>query len=298
MPRTPNFAAYAALCLASLFWAGSFSATKIALSGYAPMVVVFGRMFLATLILAPFAGRILRTCSREPGDWKYLLLMVLGEPCLYFVFEANALRLTTSSQAGMITATMPLFVSVAAYFLLGERLGRKTVAGLLLAALGVVWLSTGGSATADAPDPMLGNTLEVLAMACTVSYIINSKRLSLRYPPLALTMFMSWAGTIFFLPLIFLPGTELPAAFPLGPTLGVVFLCLFATLGAFFCYNYGVKAIPASQAATFVNLIPVQTVIMGWLILDEVFTPHQFAASALVLAGVWLSQQRKAKPAA
>lgn len=290
MPAPSNPLAYAALCLASLFWAGSFSAMKIALSGYSPMFVVFARMLLALVLLAPFARRILKACDPRPGDWKFIALMALGEPCLYFLFEANALRYTTSSQAGMITATMPLFVSVAAFFILKERLTRRAVAGLAVAAAGVVWLSAGGAASESAPDPVLGNTLEVLAMACTVSYIINSKHLSRRYPPLALTLFMTVAGTVFFFPLIFLPGSELPSSMPMGPTLGVVFLSLFATLGAFFCYNYGVRQIPASQAAGFVNLIPAQTVVLGWLILGEVFTPQQFAASVLVLAGVWLSQ--------
>ena len=49
--------------------------------------------------------------------------------------------------------------------------------------------------------------------------------------------------------------------------------------------------IPASKASIFVNLIPVFTVILGWLILDERFTGAQYLASALVFIGIYVSQR-------
>ena len=76
------------------------------------------------------------------------------------------------------------------------------------------------------------------------------------------------------------------------PALAVVYLGSFVTLGAYLCYNYGVSKIPASQASAFVNLIPVFTVILGFAILGERFSVWQYAASVLVLAGVFLSQRR------
>jgi len=291
MPTVPPLFAYLALIMASLLWGGSFIAMKYALGSFDPMVVVFGRMAMALAVLAPFAGRLRQACSPRPGDLKFLIFMALCEPCLYFSFEANALRFTTASQAGMITATLPLMVSMAAIVLLKEKVGRGTLAGFALAVAGVVWLSLGSVATEDAPNPVLGNVLEVLAMTSAVGYIITSKHLSTRYTPLYLTLFMAGTGTLFFLPALFLPGTTLPTSFPLGPCLAVAFLGLIVTLGAYFCYNFGVKCIPASQAAAFINLIPVFAVTLGWLILDEVFTPQQFAASALVLGGILLTQR-------
>ncbi len=290
--KSSPWLAYVALCFASFLWAGSFSAMKIALSGYSPMFVVFARMLLAFLLLAPFSKNIFRSCQPKLSDIKFLLLMVLGEPCLYFVFEANALRFTSSAHSGMVTATLPLFVSLGAMFFLKERLPRHAFVGLLLAAGGVVWLSLGGIPTSNSPRPAFGNMLELCAMLCTVSYILNSRHLSLRYSPLALTFAMTFAGSLFFFPLLFLPGYSFPTTFPLRPTLAIVFLSLFATVCAFFCYNFGIKKTSASRASTFINLIPVLTVAMGWLILDEKFTLEQCCASAFVLLGVWLSQKK------
>jgi drug/metabolite transporter (DMT)-like permease len=41
-----------------------------------------------------------------------------------------------------------------------------------------------------------------------------------------------------------------------------------------------------------VNLIPVFTVLLGWLILGEQFTPTQYLAALLILTGIFLSQDR------
>ncbi|BBD08848.1 DMT family transporter [Desulfovibrio ferrophilus] len=293
MKTTSPLLAYLALTMASLLWGGSFIAMKYALATFDPMIIIFGRMALGFAVMLPFATRIRQGCTPRPGDFKFLVFMALCEPCLYFVFEANALQYTTASQAGMITATLPLMVSMAAIPILKEKVSPGTLFGFGLAVAGVVWLSTSGVATEDAPNPMLGNILEVLAMASAVGYIITSKHLSTRYSPLYLTMFMAGAGTVFFLPTLLLPGTHLPTSFPTGPCLAVAFLGIAVTLGAFFCYNYGVKCIPTSQAAAFINLIPVFTATMGWLFLGEIFTYQQFAASTLVLGGVLISQHKK-----
>jgi drug/metabolite transporter (DMT)-like permease len=74
--------------------------------------------------------------------------------------------------------------------------------------------------------------------------------------------------------------------------LAVIYLGAFISFGAYGLYNFGVSRIPVSQASAFVNLIPVFTVLMGWLILGEQFTPTQYLAALLILTGIFLSQAR------
>jgi drug/metabolite transporter (DMT)-like permease len=68
-------------------------------------------------------------------------------------------------------------------------------------------------------------------------------------------------------------------------------------MGAYGLYNYAVSKVPASQASAFVNLIPVFTVILGRIILDEHFTAVQYVASAIVIAGVFMSQDMSRRDA-
>lgn len=277
------------LVLAMLLWASSFIALKIAFESYHPMVVIFGRMAVAGVCFLFLASK-LKGSEWRRGDLKYLAFMVVCEPCLYFLFETHAVKNTTASQAGMVTAMLPLMVAVAAGLCLHEKVSRRTMSGFLLAVAGVCLLGATGEASGSAPRPALGNFLEFLAMVCATGYNIALKKLTERYSPLFLTALQAFVGTFFFLPFLFLPGTELPRAFDLEAVASILYLGVFVTLGAYGLYNYGVSRMPASQASAFVNLIPVFTVILGWAILGERFTLVQYGASLLVFIGVFVSQ--------
>lgn len=283
-----------ALSAASILWASAFIAFKLAFQAYDPMFVVFGRMLVACVCFLPLAVRY-RSMTYHKGDWKPICLMALCEPCLYFLFETAAIKNTEASQAGMIVAMLPLMVGIGAHFLLKETVTRRTMTGFLVAVLGAGLLSVLSVSTESAPHPALGNFLEFLAMCCATGYTILLKRLSARYSPMFLTYAQAVLGCLFFLPLIFLPGQELPTRFVLVPALSIIYLGAAITLGAYGLYSYGVSKIPASQASAFVNLIPVATVIMARLVLGEVFSVGQYLASGLVLGGVLLSQDRKAR---
>ncbi len=287
--------AYLGLVAAMILWASSFVALKLAFRGYDPMVVIFGRMLVASFCFLPFVPRFRTGNTFRRRDLPTLLFMALCEPCLYFLFEARALELTTASQAGMITALLPLMVAVCARFILQETLTGGMLIGFAMAIAGAIWLSLAGEASPDAPRPLLGNFLEFLAMVCATGYIISLKRLTRRYTPFFLTAIQAFVGAVFFLPFLGLPSTELPSHWAWGPSLAIVYLGAVITLGAYGLYNYGVSRIPASQASVFVNLIPVFTVILGWLILDERFTSAQYLASALVFVGIYISQHRSSR---
>lgn len=275
------------LLAAMLLWAGSFIATKIALRDLPPLLVVFSRMFLASLIFA-FLARRLRRFDYRPGDWKPLLFMALCEPCLYFVSESYALGYTSASQAGMITSLLPLLVAVAAWPLLGEALRPRALSGCLLAIAGAVWLSVIGSPDEDAPNPLLGNFLEFLAMVCATGYTISLKRLSVRYSPLFLTAVQAVVGCVFFLPAAIWQNAG--ARWTTDAILAVLYLSVGVTILAYGFYNYGVSKIPAGKASAFINLIPVFTLGLAWLFLDEQLTPWQYVAAGVIFLGVWISR--------
>lgn len=278
------------LVLAMLLWASSFVALKLAFRGYHPMQVIFGRMLIASLCFVVFIPSFSRLNWRR-RDIKYLLIMAVCEPCLYFLFEAKALELTSASQAGMITAMLPLLVAILAWGWLKEQVNRQTLLGFSLAIIGAVWLSLASGPSSDAPHPLLGNICEFLAMVCAAGYTVSLKHLTNNYPPLFLTAFQAFVGSLFFFPFLLLPEVGVPGHWESLPALAVIYLGTFITFGAYGCYNYGVSRIPVSQAAGYVNLIPVFGVILGMLVLGERLNFLQWLACALVFSGVWLSSR-------
>ncbi|HDQ41120.1 MAG TPA: DMT family transporter [Desulfonatronum sp.] len=291
MSQSIDRLAAAALFLASALWGGSFIAMKLAIGVYGPMVVVFARMALASLCFLFLAGRF-KSERYRPGDWKPLVFMALCEPCLYFLFEAMALTYTSASQAGMIVAILPVMVAVAARFILHEHLPARTWVGFALAIFGVIWLTVHSVSDEHAPNPLLGNFLEFLAMCCAMGYMITVKTLCTRFSPLFLTAVQAFVACLFFLPLLFLPGTTMPDAFHLGAVISILYLGIGVTLAAYWLYNFGISRIPAGQASSFVNLVPVTTLFLGWLFLGERLTPTQYLACAVVIFAVFLGQGR------
>ncbi len=278
--------AAAALCGASLLWGASFIAMKAAMTAFSPMFIVFARLAIG-------AALMIWLLRRQGGvipprrDLAPVVFMTLCEPCLYFTFEAKALQYTQAAQAGMITSMLPLMVTAAAAFFLKERMGARSLFGLVLAVAGVICISLAAEETDGAPNPLLGNFLEFLAMVSAVGYIITAKTLGERHSPLFLTAMQAIMGTIFFTPVLFF--VPLPESFPLMPSLAVVFLALGVTFAAFILYNYGVSKVEASRASVFINLIPVFTLIMAWIFLGERLTPWQYLGVAVVFLGVFLS---------
>jgi drug/metabolite transporter (DMT)-like permease len=282
--------ALAALSAAVLLWGASFAAMRVAVQALDPWAVMWLRMILATLLLLPFLPR-LAPARRQAGDWRWLLPLVATQPCLYFLLESHALQYTSSSQAGVISASVPLMVAIGARLLLGEPLRRKTLWGLLLALSGVAILTGSAGGAGQGSDPLLGNALELLAMVCAAVNMVLVKRLSNRYGPWTLTGMQMAAGSLFFLP-------GLPVLVEAPPSLWtprliaiLLFLGSLVTLGAFGLYNWGMSRLPAARAASFINLVPVAAVVIGWVVLGESLSGLQCLAAGVVLAGVWISQR-------
>ncbi len=280
----------AALFTAVLLWGGSFAAMRLAVQAMSPWSVVWLRMVIALAVILPFAGR-LKIGAYHRGDWRLLVPMVLFQPCIYFLLESNALRFTTSSQAGVISTSVPLLVALGAWLILAEPVTRKTFAGLFLSVVGVTVLSLSGGSDTSASNPLLGNLLELCAMASAAVNMILVKRLSERYNPWLLTALQVTAGTLFFSPGLVMLIRNPGPAWTVQLVFSIVFLGGLVTLGAFGLYNWGMSRIPVSRASAFINLVPVTAVAIGWTVMGESLSGLQCAAAAAVILGVGISQK-------
>ena len=284
------------LVVAMALWGSSFIALKIAFAELSPMWVICGRMVLGSLVFLA-AWRWRGRLEYRAGDWKYLAGLAVCEPCLYFIFEAIALQNTSASQAGMITALMPLLVAVGAFIFLRERITRMSLAGFVLAVAGAIWLSVAGTADEHAPNPLLGNFFEFLAMICAMGYTLILKHLSQRYSAFVMTAMQAFVGAPFFL-LLALTMEPVPASISWQGLAAVVYLGVLVTVGAYGLFNFAVGRLPASQASAFINLIPLFTLLIAVLMLGETLNAEQIVAAVVVFAGVALSQwQRPVVPA-
>lgn len=278
-----------ALVFAMFIWASSFIALKTAINDLEPYTVIFLRMFTASLCFVYFIKSFTKyTFSKT--DIKYIILLAFFEPCLYFIFEAKAISLTTASQVGMITSLMPIITAMAAGYFLKEIISKQLIIGSLIALCGAVWLSLQAVSSISAPNPMLGNFFELLAMVCGAGYTIVARYLSDKYSALFITAIQVFIGTIFFFPFFIYEFSTSDLNFTTNAVLCVLYLGVVVTLGGYGLYNYALTKIEASKAAVFVYLIPVFTLILAYLILNEKLSNIELIASFTILIGVFISE--------
>lgn len=210
------------------------------------------------------------------------------EPCLYFLLEVNALRYTSAGQAGMVCALLPLVVALVAFLLIGERVSRRQLLGFAVAIFGIALLGFGSGADEFAPNALLGNSLEMAAMFCAATYSVVFKKLCSRYSVLTLTALQAFVGTLFFAPFAF--SEPWPADWAWQDMAVIVFLGACVTLGAYLLYNWSVTQVKVTLAAAYVNLIPVFTLLLAYLLLGETLNALQWVACGAVLLGIALGQ--------
>lgn len=278
-----------ALLLAMMFWGSSFVVMKIALRAWDPLLAIFGRLLVASVVFLLLARKF-GNIEYRTGDWKLLAFMSLCEPCLYFTFEAHALKYTSASEAATITALLPLMTVFAARYMLEEKLSRKVLVGIGSAVIGVLGLTWFSNTSENAPCPVLGNGLEFLAMICATGYTIACRYLSQRYSALFLTALPAFIGTIFFMPALLFSRWENDIQFSPPILASIVYLGVIVNVLTYFLFNYGLSRLSASRVSLYINLIPVFSMLFGWLILSEQLSSAQYLAAALVMGGTFFGQ--------
>lgn len=281
---------YLALVMTVIFWGLSFVATKVALESIPTFTLVFLRFGLsAVLFLILMIGKGVPSFSGR--DHFLIILTACFEPGLYFIFETIGLQYTSAPKASLIIATVPIAVLILSSFLLGERSTLTSFFGIILSLIGIAILIGGGvDFTWSLEGSLLGDLLIFGAVISAAFYIVSARNLGKKYSALQITSLQIIYGALLYLPAFLweLPRVDWSSITSRSLT-AVACLTVFATVVAFFFYNYALTKISASRASVFINGIPVVTAVGAWLILGETLTGLQMAGGLLVLLAVCIT---------
>ncbi len=287
--KNPNeIFAYVSLFIAVILYGTTLTATKVCLEFYSLTSLMMFRMLISAVIFLPFFFTVYKGIKIEKKDYKLLFLMTICEPCLYFLFETHALQFTSSGQAGIVSSLEPIFIVMGARIILKERLPIFAYYGLFIGILGSVFLSMFSDVNELAPNPGLGNSLELCAIILTDISIITTKYLMDKYPPFFLAGFQVLGGGIFFTLLNYFA----KGSFSVIPNISTAILLYLGilTVIAYALYNFAICTLSASKASPFLFLLPVSAVVFGWFFLNETFNMNQFFASIFIFIGIYISQ--------
>jgi drug/metabolite transporter (DMT)-like permease len=283
--------AYLLLLAMAVCFGGTWPAGKLAVDDVSPFTVAATRFTIATLLLALWAVR--RGGLVRPSRRDLPLVLALGATAVagYNALFLYGLELAPASDGAIIVPGLaPVFTVLIAWPVLGERIGRRGVAGLVLAFAGLVAVigPTGGI---DG-DRLLGALLFVAGAACWGVYSVLGKFATARFGAVRATLYATTTGALLLLPFaIAESGWSKLAAASGSAWASILYLAVFGTVLAFVLFYEGISRIGASRATAFALLIPIFGVLGSVLILDESIGAGTFVGGVAILAGLWLVQQ-------
>lgn len=291
--RQTAWAGHGAALLTILIWGTTFISTKVLLTSFQPVEILFLRFVLGFLALCLIYPRRLQLGERRQELW--FAAAGLCGVTLYYLLENIALTYTLASNVGVLVSVSPVFTALFSHFLLRrEKLCPAFFAGLAVALAGVVLLSYNGSAVLKL-DPR-GDVLALLAAAIWSAYSLITRHISsFGYPVVQTTRRIFAYGLVFMLPALLIFGFRPSLAAVLEPVnlLNLVYLGLGACALCFVTWNFAVGKLGAVKTSTYIYLVPVVTLATSALVLGEPVTPLSAVGAALTVAGLALSEHKK-----
>lgn len=269
----------------------SFLFSKSALDYAHPLVILSARFTVSFLVLNLLwlFGAFKLNLKGKPKKW--ILIMALCQPMLYFTFELYGIENTSSALSGVIISLVPVAVMILSAVFLREKPSFSQVLFSMLSLAAVVAISL---LSADGSKSKLtGIVLLLGAVLCAAVFNILSRHEAENYSPFERTYIMFLVGAVGFNLLTFAVlrenwVTEVTAAVCHAEFwTSVLYLSVMSSILAFMLYNYSTSVLTPVMSASFSNLITVVSVLAGILILKEEMSVPQLVCCTLIILGVF-----------
>ena len=289
LPMRPKDLALALLVI--LVWGVNFAVIKVGVVGIPPLLLGALRFMLAAFPAALFL---------KPPKVPLRLYLAYGLTISVgqFAFLFSAIHVgMPSGLASLVLQSQSFFTLLLAAWWLKERWQANQMAGLLLAAVGLVLI---GSATGvaqgttqDVHMPLLGFLLTIAAAVMWACGNIVTRAVG-RYGPMNQLAFVVWASLVPPLPFLGLsvwlegPDAMLRALQHIDLTAfaAIAYLAWAATLLGYGLWTHLMSRYPTNRVAPFTLLVPIVGLTTGWVVFGEALRPIHFAGGALLMAGL------------
>ena len=251
--------------------------SKIGLREIPPLLFVFSRFVLATLIMMVVFARRLRLLDRHIIKRGAIVGFALGLTNITFVFGVNG---TSISRAGVLNNLFVLFIPLITKLLWKERVGRINLAGLALAGAGIWLLASSGGVGFNRGD--LVSTICALFIAChiiTVSKVLRDDNVYLvSLAQFATVAVMSGAAV--------LATSTTPVVVTPMALFAVIYCAIFPTVICFTLQNSFQRYVTPTRAGLVYTLDPVWSLLAGFFVLGERLLPLEWLGCAMIFLAV------------
>jgi drug/metabolite transporter (DMT)-like permease len=273
----------------SIIWGSSFLFIRLAVEHMPATAVVFGRTLLGVAFLVPLAARrhAFRGVRRVLVPVAVVTVLDMAAPAFLTAWGEEHV---SSSVAGILTATDPLFTAVLALWLVRSEVpDRRRTLGLVIGFIGVVALLG---------IDLRGSALELLGAGAVILSALGYAGAALLYrrwledqAALGVTALMTALSSVLFLPAA---AIDVPRHVPpAGSILALVTLGILNTGIAYWLFYLLIDEAGAAVASVITYLMPVVALFLGVGLLGERLTAGAVAGLVLIAFGAWLATSRK-----
>lgn len=288
-----KYKAYLAAISYSVIIGFSFLFIKFTLVSAHPLDTLAHRftvsMVAAALILLFFKK------TRFSLSWKQILAILplaIFYPLMFFMFQVFGLNFSSTTEAGIFQAMIPIFTMFLAAGILGERphLYRKIGIGLSVSGVILILVLKGVNIGSGS---MLGGGLILISAFSSAGYNVLARKLVQNYNVFQLTCVMTGIGFIFFN--VFAVGRHIMAHdlnlyfqpfLDMKFTWSILYLGILSSLGTSFLSNYSLIELEASQMSLFAHLATLITLAAGAFILGEPLSYYHIIGALLIIGGL------------
>ena len=278
-----------------IVWGTTFISTKVLLTDFQPVEILFVRLLLGLMALFIVYPHPLKGVTLKQ-ELTFAAAGLTGIT-MYYLMENIALNLTMASNVGVIVSVSPFFTVILASIFLKEegKMKFNFFLGFVVAMIGIALISFNGAKL------QLNPIGDFLCLGCAFvwgCYSILSKKIGeYGYSVIQTTRKIFIYGILFMIPTLFFFDFQLDLKTLMEPKylLNYLYLGLCASATCFVSWNYAVRSLGAVKTSIYIYLIPVITIVASALILKEPITCMSAAGTILAILGLVLSEYKGKK---
>jgi len=277
------------MLLVVLFWAGNFTASKIAFTQLDPLAFTALRFSLASAVLWGVVRLVEGPAPLPKGAlWPLIWLGIIGNT-IYQLLFMEGLQRTSATKTSLILAGMPALVTLAAGALGIEEVTSRQRFAVIVATIGVavVILGRGGSI-----DGGIGRG-ELMLLGAIVTWAVFTllqQHWAPKISPLSLTAWTVYTGT----PGLVIAG--IPALLrtdwlhvSIAGWGGLLYSSLLSLVAAYLFWNRGLAQLGAARTVVYNTMVPLVATVIAMVALHERPALIHVVGGLFILGGVFLT---------
>ena len=289
---------YLLLIFAVLFWSGNFIVGRGIHNEIPPITLAFWRWAIALLIILPFSlGQVIYQLDIIRRNWKILMVLAILSVTNFSMFIYMALKSSTVTNTVLINSMIPIFIVIVSWMGFKERITVRQGVGIALSLSGLMFIIANGNlSTLISVRFSTGDMWTISAGISWALYSVLLRKCPMELNPLSFLATLIIIGTLFISPFYFWEmSTGKTMNFNQASVGSIVYVALFASILAYIFWNRAIQIIGANRTGIFIHLMPVFSIILAIIFLDETLKGYHIIGTILIFTGIFLTTAEKIK---